>query len=153
MSSTPITRPAKTSYSTSTPERTLAQRRDALAKANRRRLARARFKREFLARPDGRVTATTLIVDQELPEGFDFEDFRTMPLLDVLKACRWIGKVRAIRVINLAKVSPAKTVGGLTPRQRRIVGMLLEMGGHKEWLIGDYTDDAAALWLMDRQAA
>jgi hypothetical protein len=92
-----------------TPERTLAQRREALDRANAIREYRAKMKRDLKA---GRVQPETLIVDP--PEWLE-----TCKVWDLLVALPKIGRVKANKIMQTARMSPAKTVGGITDRQRR----------------------------------
>lgn len=98
-----------------TPERSLAQRRTALEEANRIRKARAAMKRDLKA---GRLKPAPLIEDP--PEWLE-----TMKLFDLLLALPAVGRVKANKIVRGAAVSPSKTVGGLSQRQRgEIAGLL-----------------------------
>jgi S13-like protein len=90
------------------PERTLAQRRDALRKANRIRTERARLKERMKAR---RESPLDLLL--EPPQYIE-----SMKVQDFLLATPKYGKVKTKKVLQLARVSPTKTVGGMTSRQR-----------------------------------
>ena len=87
----------------------------ALKRANEVRTARAKLKQELregklrieqvLARPPAHVS--------------------TAQVLDLLVAVPKIGPVKATRLLNTAQVTPSKTVGGLTDRQRtRLIELL-----------------------------
>jgi hypothetical protein len=90
------------------PDRTLEQRRDALVRANEARSARARLKVDVKAR---RVSAADVIADPpELIEG--------MKVVELLLAVPKVGRVRVDKRLRVAGISPSKTVGGLTGRQR-----------------------------------
>lgn len=103
-----------------TPDRSLAQRRAALAKANTIRAARKRLKAELKARGVDEVlrilqrpdAARSLVADA--PAGF----VDTMEVLAVLIAARGIGTVKASRMLRAARIAPSKTLGGMTHRQR-----------------------------------
>jgi S13-like H2TH domain len=91
------------------PPRSLEQRMTALAEANRIRTARARLKDEMKA---GRRTASQVLAD---PPDY----VATMRVSDLLMAIpRW-GLVKVQHAFRHTEISPSKTIGGLTPRQRR----------------------------------
>lgn len=102
---------------TPAPERSLAQRMEALANANRIRSERAQLKRDMKA---GRRTATELIAAP--PEFTD-----TMKVFDLLVAAPKVGRVKANKWLSRGRISPSKTVGGLSERQR--LELLALMGG------------------------
>jgi hypothetical protein len=87
------------------PDRTLQQRLDALARANRIRTGRAQIKRDIKA---GRMTPQEAL---SLPE---VESMRTY---DFLMSIPKYGRVKANRVLNATRISPSRTIGGLTGRQ------------------------------------
>ena len=91
---------------TATPPRSLAQRKQALKKANEIRTHRAVLKKDLLAEPE-RVHGI-----------FDDPKCDTMKVVEVLLALPKVGRVKANRVFRRARISPSKTVGGLTERQR-----------------------------------
>ncbi|MCB0827579.1 MAG: hypothetical protein KDB62_02055 [Solirubrobacterales bacterium] len=90
------------------PERSHDQRMDALRQANGIRTARAKLKRDLKA---GRVTIQDLLTDPP-------EFVLTAKVFDVLLAVPKYGRVKANRVLNQCRISPAKTIGGLSERQR-----------------------------------
>lgn len=90
------------------PERSLAQRLDALAEANRIRTTRAQLKRDMKA---GRAHGLGVLVDP--PEWAE-----TMRVLDLLMAMPKVGRVKANKALAKCRVSPSKTLGGMTERQR-----------------------------------
>ena len=90
------------------PDRTLQQRREALHEANRIRSARAELKRDLKA---CRRSVVQLVCSP--PEFID-----TMKILDLLLAAPTVGRVKANKWLLRARVSPSKTVGGLSERQR-----------------------------------
>lgn len=95
-----------TPTATAAPERSLQQRRDALEHANEIRTKRAQLKRD-LSRP----RAATVIADPpRTAEG--------MHIGDLLIAVPKIGRVRVARILADCAVSPSKTLGGLSDRQR-----------------------------------
>lgn len=110
-----------------TPDRSLEQRRAALERANAVRTARKALKRELKARGltalldllrNPAATAGRLVPNA--PAGY----VDTMKVADAMIATRGIGTVKASTTLRRAKVSPSKTLEGLTRRQR---GELLEL--------------------------
>jgi len=97
------------------PERSHDQRMDALRRANNIRTARAQLKRDLKA---GRTTITDVL---DAPP----EYLLTAKVFDMLLAVPKFGRVKTNRVLKACKVSPAKTIGGLSDRQRQeLVGLL-----------------------------
>ena len=92
----------------SAPDRTLKQRLEALENANRIRSARAELKRELKA---GRRSVVPLVAAP--PEFID-----SMKIFDLLLAAPKVGRVKANKWLSRARVSPSKTLGGLSERQR-----------------------------------
>jgi len=95
----------------STPERTLEQRRNALKRANDIRMKRARFKRDVKAGRVDKLTVRSYI--REPPDWLE-----TMKIFDLLFTIPKYGKTKVNQTLRGARVSPAKTLGGLSPRQR-----------------------------------
>lgn len=90
------------------PERSHSQRMTALAGANRIRLARAQLKRDLKA---GRVNVVDVLLEPaEWAEG--------MRLYDLMLATPRYGQVKVNKILRDLVISPAKTVGGLSRRQR-----------------------------------
>jgi hypothetical protein len=99
------------------PVRSFQQRLDALGEANRIRTFRAGLKRDLKA---GRLSFLDVLRNP---------DCATMKVIDVLLAMPKIGRVKADKALRGAKVSPAKTCGGITDRQlgelsRRLPGVV-----------------------------
>lgn len=90
------------------PERSLTQRLDALANANRIRTKRAVLKRDLKA---GRKQVVPLLLDPP-------EWLLTAKVMDLLLAVPKFGQVKVTRVLNACRISPSKTIGGLSERQR-----------------------------------
>ena len=111
-----MTPPVTTSSKqTAAPERSLNQRMDALQKANVIRTRRAKLKRDLKA---GRVSIHTLLLDPP-------EYLETAKVLDMLLAVPKYGRVKANKVLQTCRISPSKTIGGLSARQRaELVGLL-----------------------------
>jgi hypothetical protein len=99
-----------------TPERSLEQRMDALARANEIRSLRAQLKRDLKT---GQVALRALLLD---PPGY----LESAKVLDMLLALPKVGRVKATKVLNSARVSPSKTFGGLSERQRTELASRLE---------------------------
>lgn len=105
--------PVKTS--TETPERSLDQRMDALKRANDIRTARAKLKKDLKA---GRASIQALLLD---PPDYVL----TAKVFDMLLAVPKYGRVKANRVLSQCRISPSKTIGGLSERQKaELVGQL-----------------------------
>lgn len=90
------------------PERTLAQRMASLAKANEIRTERAVLKRDIKA---GRKLLVDVLM--EPPEWLE-----TMKIYDLLLAVPKYGRVTVSKVLQQTRMSPSKTVGGMSERQR-----------------------------------
>lgn len=90
------------------PERTRAQRMTALGRANEIRTERAVLKRDLKA---GRKQIHNLLL--EPPSWLE-----TMKLFDLMLACPKYGRVKVNKILQQCRISPSKTVGGLSQRQR-----------------------------------
>lgn len=100
---------------TGAPERSLNQRMDALERANRIRTARAQLKRDLKA---GKVSIHQLLLK---PPAY----LETAKVFDMLLAVPKYGRVKANKVLVQCRISPSKTIGGLSERQRtELVSML-----------------------------
>jgi hypothetical protein len=91
-----------------TPERSLDQRMDALSTANEVRTLRAQLKRELKA---GKVSIGALLLD---PPPY----LETAKVVEMLLAVPKVGSVKATKILHSCRVSPSKTFGGLSERQR-----------------------------------
>ena len=97
------------------PERSPDQRMAALRRANEIRTARAQLKRDLKA---GRRSIHDLLLEPP-------EFLATAKVLDLLLAVPKYGRVKANKVLLLCRISPSKTIGGLSARQRtELVSML-----------------------------
>ena len=97
------------------PERSLDQRMEALRRANEIRTRRAQLKRDLKA---GRVSIHTLLLDPP-------EFLATAKVFDMLLAVPKYGRVKVNKVLQTCRISPSKTIGGLSQRQRtELVSML-----------------------------
>ena len=99
--------PSKTN-SGAAPERSFTQRMDALKRANEIRTQRARLKRDLKA---GRAQIQALLLDPP-------EYLLTAKVFDLLLAVPKYGRVKANRILTQCRISPSKTIGGLSERQR-----------------------------------
>jgi hypothetical protein len=99
--------PSKTN-SGAAPERSFTQRMDALRRANEIRTERARLKRDLKA---GRAQIQVLLLDPP-------EYLLTAKVFDLLLAVPKYGRVKANRILTQCRISPSKTIGGLSERQR-----------------------------------
>lgn len=90
------------------PERSDQQRREALKRANGVRMRRAGLKRDLDA---GRVTVYPYLLDPP-------EWLLTAKVAEILLAIPKYGRVKVNRALTQCRISPSKTFGGLSPRQR-----------------------------------
>ena len=81
---------------------------DALSRANEVRALRAQLKRDLKAR---KVSIGALLVD---PPPY----LETAKVFDMVLALPKVGRVKATKILNSCRVSPSKTFGGLSERQR-----------------------------------
>lgn len=91
------------------PGRTVEQRLSALEKANATRSRRAQLKRDLKA---GEVLVVDLIASPP-------EFIETMKTFDLLLAVPKYGRVKVNKILSRERISPSKTIGGLSERQRR----------------------------------
>src|SRR5437763_816581 len=92
------------------PERSLLQRMEALQRANDIRSRRAQLKRDLKA---GRQPIHELLL--EPPEYLE-----TAKVFDLLLAVPKYGRVKVNKILSQCRISPSKTIGGLSERQRRV---------------------------------
>jgi hypothetical protein len=105
--------PVKTSVAA--PERSLDQRMEALRRANDIRTARAKLKKDLKG---GRASIQAILLDPP-------EYVLTAKVFDMLLAVPKYGRVKTNRILNQCRISPSKTIGGLSQRQRtELVGLL-----------------------------
>lgn len=97
------------------PERSLLQRMDALQRANAIRTRRAQLKKDLKA---SRVSIHKLLLDPP-----DYVE--TAKVFDMLLAVPKYGRVKANKVLQQCRISPSKTIGGLSERQRAELVSLL----------------------------
>lgn len=108
------------------PARTDDQRRDALVKANRIRKARSHLKRRVKFDPSYRLLVAALNNDTAAL-GLEPDELATMKVYELLLAAPRLGRVKANRLLTRATASLAKTIGGLTDRQREELILELEL--------------------------
>jgi hypothetical protein len=94
------------------PERSVAQRMEALQHANEVRLARADWKREVKDDP------SLVFRPLELAEAEGWSPFDSMHIGEFLRAIPKVGPMKVATTLRRMAVSPAKTLSGLSPRQR-----------------------------------
>jgi hypothetical protein len=80
----------------------------ALKRANHIRTKRAQLKKDLKA---GKVRVHTLLIDPP-------EYVLTAKVFDLLLAVPKLGRVKVNRMLNHCRISPSKTIGGLSERQR-----------------------------------
>jgi hypothetical protein len=101
--------------SAAAPARSLDQRMDALKRANDIRTARAKLKKDLKA---NRASIDTILRDPP-------EYLLTAKVFDMLLAVPKYGRVKTNRILNQCRISPSKTIGGLSERQRTELVSLL----------------------------
>jgi hypothetical protein len=104
----PLRMPASVKTSTAAPERSLDQRMEALRRANDIRSRRARLKKDLKGR---KASIHALLLDPP-------EYVLTAKVFDMLLAVPKYGRVKTNRILNQCRISPSKTIGGLSERQR-----------------------------------
>ena len=90
------------------PERSLEQRREALNRANLVRTSRSELKGNLKRRE---VTLAEALLHPS-------EDVLGMKVVELLLAAPKFGRVKVDKAMRLHHISPSKTIGGLTERQR-----------------------------------
>jgi len=107
--------PTASSTPTSVPTRSHDQRMRALEAANEIRTRRAQLKRDLKA---GKVQIEGLLLDPP-------EYLETAKVFDMMLAVPKYGRVKANKILTQCRISPSKTIGGLSQRQRgELVGQL-----------------------------
>jgi hypothetical protein len=90
------------------PERSLTQRMEALQRANSIRSRRAKLKIELKA---GRQSIHQLLLHPP-------EYLETAKVFDIMLAVPKYGRVKVNKILTQCRISPSKTIGGLSERQR-----------------------------------
>jgi hypothetical protein len=103
-----------------TPVRSRGQHMEALELANRIRLGRAQRKREIKRLP--RARSIQLAVGYALDPPAELQ---TMTAYDLVRSCRQLGRKNADRMMVRCQISEARTLGGLTDRQRHALSAAL----------------------------
>ena len=97
------------------PARSLDQRMEALKRANDIRVRRAKLKKDL---KDGTVQIEGVLMAPP-------EYVETAKVFDMLLAVPKYGRVKVNKVLQVCRISPSKTIGGLSQRQRaELVSML-----------------------------
>lgn len=107
--------PVKTAAAAAAPARSLDQRMEALKRANDIRTARAKLKKDLKA---SRASINAILLDPP-------EYVMTAKVFDMLLAVPKYGRVKTNRILNQCRISPSKTIGGLSDRQRAELVSLL----------------------------
>jgi hypothetical protein len=102
------------------PSERLAQQLDALARANDVRTRRARLKRDLKA---GRKQI------EEILFGPPAEYLASATILDLLIWTPKRQRTKANKLLLRCQISPSRTIGALTERQRRVILTELERAG------------------------
>lgn len=111
-----VDRQNESDRSQSETKRGTSQCMEALARANKVRLARAALKRDISA---GRRNITKVVMDSPW-------EAESMSLSELLCAQRRWGRARSRKLLSSTALSEGKRVGTLTDRQRRILVAALE---------------------------
>lgn len=107
--------PASLKSASAAPTRSLDQRMAALKRANDIRTKRARLKRNLKA---GKASINAMLLDPP-------EYLQTAKVFDMLLAVPKYGRVKTNRILTQCRISPSKTIGGLSERQRAELVVLL----------------------------
>ena len=100
--------PSVDTSATAVPERSREQRMRALSRANEIRSARAQLKRDLKAQ---KTKIETLLLDPP-------EYVMSAKVFDMILAVPKYGRVKANKILGHCRISPSKTIGGLSERQR-----------------------------------
>jgi len=100
--------PAATKSLSAAPERSLTQRMDALTEANRIRTKRAQLKKDLRG---GSANVKVLLLS---PPDY----ILSAKVSDMLLAVPKYGHVKVNKILAQCRISPSKTIGGLSERQR-----------------------------------
>lgn len=100
---------------TAAPERSLVQRMEALQYGNWIRTQRAQLKKDLKY-----GSASIYVLLLEPPEYIE-----TMKVFDLLLSVPKYGRVKVNKVLQVCRISPSKTISGLSERQRaELISML-----------------------------
>lgn len=104
------------------PDRTAEQKMAALELANHTRIYRANLKRGLRGLPPGIAISGVKAIVADPPPA----ELATMKVADLLRAIpRW-GRTKVNKVLLATQASHAKTLAGLTPRQRQVLVEILD---------------------------
>ena len=107
--------PPEATAATAVPERSREQRMRALRRANEIRTRRAQLKRDLKA---GKTKIEQLLLDPP-------EWVLSAKAFDMILAVPKYGRVKVNKILSQCRISPSKTIGGLSERQRNeLVHML-----------------------------
>jgi hypothetical protein len=106
--SPPSVAPSVETAPSAVPERSHEQRLRALRRANEIRTARAQLKRDLKA---GKMKIETLLLDPP-------DWVLSAKAFDMIIAVPKYGRVKANKILTQCRISPSKTIGGLSERQR-----------------------------------
>jgi S13-like protein len=95
--------------SATTPSRSLKQRMDALEKGTAIRMANAQIKREMKVR------------HLDLSGAIKHPSVGSLKVLTLLQYVPGVGRVKALKILGVLGISPAKRVDGLSARQREML--------------------------------
>ena len=109
-----------------TPPLTRDQRLDALKEGNRIRAVRANLKREFRTMPPSMAAALVRMLIEDPPV-----ELLTMRVEVLVRAVPKLGECKVAKLLRRVGVSPSKTLGGLTERQREALRVELEAIGRQ----------------------
>jgi hypothetical protein len=113
---------SKADRAASASKRPLDQRGHALKRANDIRIARSQLKKDL---KQGRVSIETILLDPP-------EYVLTAKVFDMVVASPKSGRVKTNRLLNQARISPSKTIGGLSDRQRAELVALLKVRSERK---------------------
>jgi hypothetical protein len=94
------------------PTRSLEQRMEALRRANRVRLTRADWKRAV------KRDLSVVLLPMEMAQSEGWSPFDSMHVGDYLRSIPKVGPVKVTTALRRMEISRAKTLAGLTDRQR-----------------------------------
>lgn len=97
------------------PRRSYIQRMSALDRANEIRSYRANLKKDIKA---GRENALELLAKPP-------EKIETMKIVDFMMSLPKMGRVKVDKILRQCRISPSKTMGGLSDRQRDELVLML----------------------------
>jgi hypothetical protein len=100
--------PSSLETAATVPERSHEQRMRALQRANEIRSKRAKLKRDLKG---GKTTIQQLLLD---PPDYVL----SAKAFDMIVAVPKYGRVKANKILSQCRISPSKTIGGLSERQR-----------------------------------